>query len=177
MSRVGKQPVIIPSGIEANILNNEILVKGQKGELKKELSPLVNVTKKEDKILVTPQNDSKDAKAAWGLFRTIINNMVVGVKDGFNKVLEINGVGYRASIAENILTLQLGFSHDIKLAIPDDIEVKCTKPTELVISGIDKQKVGQFAAEIRSLRKPEPYKGKGVKYQEEIIRRKEGKKK
>ena len=177
MSRVGKQPVIIPSGIEANILNNEILVKGQKGELKKELSPLVNVTKKEDKILRTPQNDSKDAKAAWGLFRTIINNMVVGVKDGFNKVLEINGVGYRASIAENILTLQLGFSHDIKLAIPDDIEVKCTKPTELVISGIDKQKVGQFAAEIRSLRKPEPYKGKGVKYQEEIIRRKEGKKK
>ena len=177
MSRVGKQPVIIPSGIEANILNNEILVKGQKGELKKELSPLVNVIKKEDKILITPQNDSKDAKAAWGLFRTIINNMVVGVKDGFNKVLEINGVGYRASIAENILTLQLGFSHDIKLAIPDDIEVKCTKPTELVISGIDKQKVGQFAAEIRSLRKPEPYKGKGVKYQEEIIRRKEGKKK
>lgn len=177
MSRVGKQPVIIPSGIEANILNNEILVKGQKGELKKELSPLVNVTKKEDKILITPQNDSKDAKAAWGLFRTIINNMVVGVKDGFNKVLEINGVGYRASIAENILTLQLGFSHDIKLAIPDDIEVKCTKPTELVISGIDKQKVGQFAAEIRSLRKPEPYKGKGVKYQEETIRRKEGKKK
>ena len=177
MSRVGKQPIIIPSGIEANILNNEILVKGQKGELKKELSPLVNVTKKEDKILITPQNDSKDAKAAWGLFRTIINNMVVGVKDGFNKVLEINGVGYRASIAENILTLQLGFSHDIKLAIPDDIEVKCTKPTELVISGIDKQKVGQFAAEIRSLRKPEPYKGKGVKYQEEIIRRKEGKKK
>ena len=177
MSRVGKQPVIIPSGIEANILNNEILVKGQNGELKKELSPLVNVIKKEDKILITPQNDSKDAKAAWGLFRTIINNMVVGVKDGFNKVLEINGVGYRASIAENILTLQLGFSHDIKLAIPDDIEVKCTKPTELVISGIDKQKVGQFAAEIRSLRKPEPYKGKGVKYQEEIIRRKEGKKK
>ena len=177
MSRVGKQPIIIPSGIEANILNNEILVKGQNGELKKELSPLVNVIKKEDKILITPQNDSKDAKAAWGLFRTIINNMVVGVKDGFNKVLEINGVGYRASIAENILTLQLGFSHDIKLAIPDDIEVKCTKPTELVISGIDKQKVGQFAAEIRSLRKPEPYKGKGVKYQEEIIRRKEGKKK
>ena len=177
MSRVGKQPVIIPSGIEANILNNEILVKGQNGELKKELSPLVNVIKKEDKILITPQNDSKDAKAAWGLFRTIINNMVVGVKDGFNKVLEINGVGYRASIAENILTLQLGFSHDIKLAIPDDIEVKCTKPTELVISGIDKQKVGQFAAEIRSLRKPEPYKGKGVKYQEETIRRKEGKKK
>jgi len=177
MSRVGKQPIIIPSGIEANILNNEILVKGQNGELKKELSPLVNVIKKEDKILITPQNDSKNAKAAWGLFRTIINNMVVGVKDGFNKVLEINGVGYRASIAENILTLQLGFSHDIKLAIPDDIEVKCTKPTELVISGIDKQKVGQFAAEIRSLRKPEPYKGKGVKYQEETIRRKEGKKK
>ena len=177
MSRVGKQPVIIPSGIEANISNNQILVKGQKGELKKELSPLVNVTKEDDKILVNPKNDTKDAKAAWGLFRTIINNMVVGVKDGFNKILEINGVGYRASISENILTLQLGFSHDIKLAIPGDIEVKCVKPTELLISGIDKQKVGQFASEIRRLRKPEPYKGKGVKYQEEIIRRKEGKKK
>ena len=103
--------------------------------------------------------------------------MVVGVRDGFNKTLEINGVGYRASISEGILTLQLGFSHDIKLAVPNDLEVKCSKPTELVISGIDKQRVGQFASEIRKLRRPEPYKGKGVKYQDEIIRRKEGKKK
>ncbi len=177
MSRVGKQPVLIPSGIEANIVNNEILIKGQKGELKKEFPSLVKVTKEDGKILVVPKNESKDAKAAWGLIRTIINNMVVGVKEGFNKTLEINGVGYRASISENILTLQLGFSHDIKLAIPSDIEVKCVKPTELIVSGIDKQKVGQFAAEIRRLRKPEPYKGKGVKYQEETIRRKEGKKK
>lgn len=177
MSRVGKQPVLIPSGIEANIVNNEILIKGDKGELKKEFSSLVKVTKEDGKILVVPKNESKDAKAAWGLIRTIINNMVVGVKEGFNKTLEINGVGYRASISENILTLQLGFSHDIKLAIPSDIEVKCVKPTELIVSGIDKQKVGQFAAEIRRLRKPEPYKGKGVKYQEETIRRKEGKKK
>ena len=177
MSRVGKQPIIIPDGIEANIINNEILIKGQKGELKKELSPLVNVKKEDNKILVSPKEDSKDAKAAWGLVRTIINNMVVGVKDGFDKILEINGVGYRASISENILTLQLGFSHDIKLAVPNDLEVKCAKPTELVVSGIDKQKVGQFASEIRRLRRPEPYKGKGVKYQEELIRRKEGKKK
>ena len=160
-----------------SLSNNEILIKGQKGELKKELSPLVSVKKEDNKILVFPKEDSKDAKAAWGLVRTIINNMVVGVKDGFNKILEINGVGYRASISENILTLQLGFSHDIKLAIPNDLEVKCVKPTELVVSGIDKQKVGQFASEIRRLRRPEPYKGKGVKYQEEVIRRKEGKKK
>ena len=109
--------------------------------------------------------------------RTLVNNMVKGVSEGFSKVLEINGVGYRASIDGDILTLQLGYSHDIKLAVPSDLEVKCTKPTEILVSGIDKQRVGQFASEIRRLRKPEPYKGKGVKYQEEIIRRKEGKKK
>ena len=137
----------------------------------------ISIIQEDNSITIKYDENISSHVAIAGTTRALINNMVVGVKDGFNKVLEINGVGYRASIAENILTLQLGFSHDIKLAIPDDIEVKCTKPTELVISGIDKQKVGQFAAEIRSLRKPEPYKGKGVKYQEEIIRRKEGKKK
>ena len=177
MSRVGKQPVILPTDIEANIADNEVLIKGQKGELKKGFPSLVKVEKQNDKIVVVPKDESKAAKAAWGLVRTIINNMVVGVRDGFNKTLEINGVGYRASISEGILTLQLGFSHDIKLAVPNDLEVKCSKPTELVISGIDKQRVGQFASEIRKLRRPEPYKGKGVKYQDEIIRRKEGKKK
>ena len=111
------------------------------------------------------------------MVRTLVNNMVKGVSEGFSKVLEINGVGYRASIDGDILTLQLGYSHDIKLAVPSDLEVKCTKPTEILVSGIDKQRVGQFASEIRRLRKPEPYKGKGVKYKEEIIRRKEGKKK
>ena len=109
--------------------------------------------------------------------RTLVNNMVRGVSQGFSRILEINGVGYRASIDQDILTLQLGYSHDIKLAIPSDLEVKCTKPTEILVAGIDKQRVGQFASEIRKLRKPEPYKGKGIKYQEEFIRRKEGKKK
>ena len=137
----------------------------------------VKLEKEEDKVKVTPLSESKTAKAAWGMVRTLVNNMVKGVSEGFSKVLEINGVGYRASIDGDILTLQLGFSHDIKLAIPSDLEVKCTKPTEILVSGIDKQRVGQFASEIRKLRKPEPYKGKGVKYQEEIIRRKEGKKK
>ena len=137
----------------------------------------VKLEKEEDKVKVTPLSESKSAKAAWGMVRTLVNNMVKGVSEGFSKVLEINGVGYRASIDGDILTLQLGYSHDIKLAIPSDLEVKCTKPTEILVSGIDKQRVGQFASEIRRLRKPEPYKGKGVKYQEEIIRRKEGKKK
>ena len=177
MSRVGKQPVSIPSGVETTIHDEVIVVKGEKGELKKSLSSLVNVTKKDEEILVSPKDNTKDARAAWGLVRTNISNMVSGVKNGFSKTLEINGVGYRASVSDATLTLQLGYSHDIKLAIPTDIEVKCSKPTEIIVQGIDKQRVGQFAAEIRKLRKPEPYKGKGVKYQDEQIRRKEGKKK
>ncbi len=177
MSRVGKQPVLLPEGIGVDIVNNTILVKGKKGELKNSFPESIEVTKENNKILVAPKDDGKDSKGSWGLIRTIINNMVTGVESGFEKNLEINGVGYRASLVENILTLQLGFSHDIKLAVPKDIEVKCIKPTELLITGIDKQKVGQFASEIRALRKPEPYKGKGIKYSDEIIRRKEGKKK
>ena len=177
MSRVGKQPVILPSGVQATIHEDIIVIKGEKGELKKKIPNLVNITKNDEEITVKPKDETKDAKAAWGLVRTNIFNMVNGVKSGFSKILEINGVGYRAAVSDNILTLQLGYSHDIKLAIPSDIEVKCLKPTEVEIQGIDKQKVGQFASEVRKLRKPEPYKGKGVKYQDEIIRRKEGKKK
>jgi len=177
MSRVGKQPITIPSDVEVNIVSNTVTVKGQKGELKKLFPSLVNIIKDGEKVLVSPKDDTKNSKSAWGLTRTIINNMVHGVKEGFNKTLEINGVGYRAAISDNILTLQLGYSHDIKLAVPLDIDVKCVKPTEVLISGIDKQKVGQFASEVRQFRKPEPYKGKGVKYKDEIIRRKEGKKK
>ncbi len=177
MSRVGKQPVTLPKGVDVNIANNTILVKGKKGELKNNLPETVKVIKEDDKIIVTPINDSKSSKGAWGLIRTIINNMIVGVEEGFTKNLVVNGVGYRAAVGDGILTLQLGYSHDIKLAIPNDLEVKCTKPTEISISGIDKQKVGQFASEVRALRKPEPYKGKGVRYSDEIIRRKEGKKK
>ena len=177
MSRVGKQPIALPEGVVAEIGINTIAIKGKKGELKNKYPPSVKIIKEEGKILVSPLDKSKEAKSAWGLIRTIVNNMVSGVEEGFTKNLEVNGVGYRASVSEGILTLQLGYSHDIKLAIPNDLEVKCAKPTEISISGIDKQKVGQFASEIRSFRKPEPYKGKGIKYAEEIIRRKEGKKK
>ena len=177
MSRVGKKPVQLPDGIEADIVASQITIKGQKGQLNQTFPESVKLEKEDDKILISPLNETKNAKAAWGMTRTIINNMVLGVSIGFNRNLEINGVGYRASIEANILTLQLGFSHDIKLAIPEDLEVKCVKPTEISISGINKQRVGQFASEIRRLRKPEPYKGKGIKYQEEVIRRKEGKKK
>ena len=177
MSRIGKKPVQLPDGIEADIVANQITIKGQKGQLNQTFPESVKLEKEDDKILITPLNETKNAKAAWGMTRTIINNMVLGVSTGFNRNLEINGVGYRASKEANILTLQLGFSHDIKLAIPEDLEVKCVKPTEISISGINKQRVGQFASEIRRLRKPEPYKGKGIKYQEEVIRRKEGKKK
>ena len=177
MSRVGKKLIDLPEGIDVSILHNGITIKGSKGELNANFPNTVKLEKEKDKVKVTPVNESKSAKASWGMARTIINNMVTGVSEGFSKVLEINGVGYRASIEGGILTLQLGYSHDIKLAIPKDLEVKCSKPTEIIVSGIDKQKVGQFASEIRKLRKPEPYKGKGIKYQEELIRRKEGKKK
>ena len=177
MSRVGKKLIDLPEGIDVSILHNGITIKGSKGELNANFPNTVKLEKEKDKVKVTPVNESKSAKASWGMARTIINNMVAGVSKGFTKVLEINGVGYRASIEGNILTLQLGYSHDIKLAIPEDLEVKCSKPTEIEVSGIDKQRVGQFSSEIRKLRKPEPYKGKGIKYQEELIRRKEGKKK
>ena len=177
MSRVGKKLIDLPEGIDVSIVHNGITIKGSKGELNANFPNTVKLEKEKDKVRVVPLNESKSAKASWGMARTIINNMVTGVSKGFSKVLEINGVGYRASVEGNILTLQLGYSHDIKLAIPEDLEVKCSKPTEIAISGIDKQRVGQFASEIRKLRKPEPYKGKGIKYQEEFIRRKEGKKK
>ena len=177
MSRVGKKLIDLPEGIDVSIVDNGITIKGTKGELNANFPNTVKLEKEKDKVKVTPVNESKSAKASWGMARTIINNMVAGVSKGFTKVLEINGVGYRASIEGDILTLQLGYSHDIKLAIPEDLEVKCSKPTEIVVSGIDKQRVGQFSSEIRKLRKPEPYKGKGIKYQEELIRRKEGKKK
>ena len=177
MSRVGKQPVNLPQGVDINILKNTVLVKGKKGELKNNFPDSVNVIKEDNKIIVSPTNNSKTSRGAWGLVRTIINNMIIGVEEGFTKSLVVNGVGYRASVGDGILTLQLGYSHDIKLAIPNDLEVKCTKPTEISISGIDKQKVGQFASEVRALRKPEPYKGKGVRFSDEVIRRKEGKKK
>lgn len=178
MSRVGKLPVKIPSGVTVTLNGSELAVKSSKGELKQRFTSEVNVEVKDGQVLVTPKNKNANRdRAMWGLYRNLFRNMVEGVANGFSKTLEINGVGYRAAADKNFVTLSLGFSHEIKYAIPKGIEVKCEKPTVISISGIDKELVGQVAAEIRSLRKPEPYKGKGVRYQGEYVRQKEGKKK
>lgn len=177
MSRIGKLPVAIASGVKVALAGQQVTVTGAKGTLKAELPREVVVTQEADKIWVKPANDSKRARAMWGLSRTLVNNMVVGTSEGFSVELEMNGVGYKASVQGQKLNLSLGFSHDIHYAIPQGVTIVAPKPTQLVISGADKQKVGQVAAEIRRYRKPEPYKGKGIKYSDEIIRRKEGKKK
>ena len=177
MSRIGKKPVAIPSGVTANIDNGTLTVKGPKGTLTLGLSDLVDYTVEGEEILVKPANDTRQARAFWGMQRTLVANLVEGVTDGFTKVLEIKGVGYRANAQGNKLKLQLGFSHDVDLDVPTGLEVKTPDQTTVEISGIDKQAVGQFAAEVRRWRKPEPYKGKGIKYRGEFIFRKEGKKK
>ncbi|KPP94939.1 50S ribosomal protein L6 [Erythrobacter sp. HL-111] len=177
MSRIGKKPVTIPSGVTANIDNGLLSVKGPKGTLQMGLSDLVEYKLEDGSISVAPANDSQKARAYWGMQRTLVSNLVEGVTDGFTKVLEISGVGYRANAQGRTLKLQLGFSHDVDLPVPEGLEVKTPDQTTVEISGIDKQAVGQFAAEIRELRKPEPYKGKGIKYRGEYIFRKEGKKK
>ena len=177
MSRVGKNDVVVPEGVNFSIDGKIILVKGKLGELVENITDSVQVEYKDNKVSVRPINKDKTSISQWGLMRTLINNMVIGVNSGFKKSLEVNGVGYRAATEGDILQLQLGYSHDIKVAIPKEISVKCAKPTEIVITGSNKQKVGQFAAEIRALRKPEPYKGKGVRYSGEYVRQKEGKKK
>ncbi len=177
MSRVGKHPVEIPAGVEVALAGQSITVKGQRGTLSAALPPEVDVTVDDGKVTVRPRNDSKRARAMWGTSRSIVNNMVVGVSKGFSIDLEINGVGYRAASDGKTLTLQLGYSHDVVYPIPEGIEIKCERPTLIRVSGADRQRVGQVAAEIRAFRKPEPYKGKGIKYANEWIRRKEGKKK
>lgn len=178
MSRVGKAPVSIPQGVTVTVANGEVAVKGAKGELKFATSPEVNVEVKDSNVIVLPRDkEDSRSRAFWGTTRSQINNMVEGVSNGFIKKLEIQGVGYRASADKNYITLALGYSHEIKYAIPTGIEIKCEKPTLIAISGFDKKLVGQVAAEIRALRKPEPYKGKGVRYENEYIRMKEGKKK
>ena len=177
MSRIGKKPVAIPSGVTANIDNGTLTVKGPKGTLTLGLSDLVDYKVEGEEILVKPANDTKQARAFWGMQRTLVSNLVEGVTDGFTKVLEIKGVGYRANAQGNKLKLQLGFSHDVDLDVPAGLDVKTPDQTTVEISGIDKQAVGQFAAEVRRWRKPEPYKGKGIKYRGGFIFRKEGKKK
>ncbi len=177
MSRVGKNPVSIPQGVTCQLNGSEIVVKGKNGEMSALLSRDVKVTQADDGIVVKPIDDSKQARMLWGTWRSRIQNMVNGVSEGFTVKLEVNGVGYRASVEGANLKLQLGYSHDILYPIPEGIQIKCEKPTLIAVSGMDRQKVGQVAAEIRSYRKPEPYKGKGIKYENEYILRKEGKKK
>jgi large subunit ribosomal protein L6 len=176
MSRVGKRPVPLPKGVTAAVNDNVVSVKGPKGELKLTVVPEVSVKVENGEIAVEPGTSDR-ARAMWGLQRALLANLVHGVTQGYEQKLEINGVGYRAALQGNVLNLQLGLSHDVNYAIPPGIKVVVEKPTLIAIQGIDRQLVGQVAAEIRSYRKPEPYKGKGVKYLEERIRRKEGKKK
>jgi large subunit ribosomal protein L6 len=177
MSRIGKKPVPVPQGVTVNVEGQTVSVKGPKGELQTSLVQHVCVALEDNNVVVKPRNNSKLARSAWGMCRTLVANLMVGVTEGFTKTLEINGVGYRAAVQGKGLKLNLGYSHDVVYDIPEGIDVKTPKPTEIVISGIDKQQVGQVAAEIREWRKPEPYKGKGIKYAGEYIFRKEGKKK
>ncbi|HCP01545.1 MAG: 50S ribosomal protein L6 [Alphaproteobacteria bacterium] len=177
MSRVGSSPVAVPDGTDVQITGQMVSAKGKLGQLSVELSPDVEVTEGDGVITVKPRSTSKRARMAWGTSRALVNNMVTGVTDGFTKTLEITGVGYRAAVQGDNLNLQLGFSHDVNFPIPEGVTIKCEDQTTIVITGADKQMVGQVAAEIRSYRKPEPYKGKGIKYAGEQIIRKEGKKK
>jgi large subunit ribosomal protein L6 len=177
MSRIGKQPVAVPSGVTVSIDGQTVKVKGPKGELESVLVDLVAVSQEDGHVKVAPREESIAARAAWGLSRTLIANMVTGVTTGFSKSLEITGVGYRAALLGKALQLNLGYSHDVSYAIPEGISIATPRPTAIVVSGIDKQKVGQVAAEIREWRKPEPYKGKGVRYAGEHVYRKQGKKK
>lgn len=177
MSRIGKRPIPVPDNVTATVDGQLISVKGPKGELSTTLVDEVLVKLQDGQIEVHPRSESKRARSMWGMSRTIVSNLVTGVTEGFTRKLEINGVGYRAQMTGKSIQLQLGLSHDVIREVPQGLDVKCPKPTEIEISGIEKQRVGQFAAELRGLRPPEPYKGKGVKYAEERIVRKEGKKK
>ena len=175
MSRIGKQPVVVPDGVEVKLEKNILTVKGSKGELTQEIHPSVSIEQKDNQILVTVKKpDEKEQRSLWGLFRKLIHNMVTGVNEGFTKQLEINGVGFKAAVQGKVLNLQLGFSHPIDYTFPDGIDITVEKNL-ITVSGSDKQKVGQAAAEIRAFKKPEPYKGKGIKYIDEVIRRKVGK--
>jgi large subunit ribosomal protein L6 len=177
MSKIGKKAVAVPKGVTATIEGSEFKAKGPKGELKLPLGDKVKAKIDNGMVSVSTTGDSKQHKAAWGFTRAMIANLIEGVNKGYEKKLEINGVGYRAAVQGKNLQLALGYSHDVVFAIPDGIAIATPKPTEIIVTGIDRQKVGQVAAEIRSFRPPEPYKGKGVKYSDEFIFRKEGKKK
>jgi len=177
MSRIGKHPVAAPDGVTVAVEGQTVSAKGKLGALAVTLPPEVVIAHEAGEVAVTPRDQEKRSRAMWGMSRSLVHNLIKGVSDGYTRKLEISGVGYRAAVDGRVLNLQLGFSHDIKFAIPEDIKIACETPTAVTISGADKQRVGQIAAEIRGFRPPEPYKGKGVKYAEERILRKEGKKK
>lgn len=177
MSRIGQVPVPIPEGVNVSIAGQEVTAKGKLGELTAVLMPEVEVKQEDQQIVVRPKNDTLRARQMWGTARSVVNNLVLGVAEGFKKELEINGVGYRAQVKGKNLVLQLGFSHDVEYPIPEGIKIQCADQTHIAIEGANCQLVGQVAAEIRGYRPPEPYKGKGVKYANEEILRKEGKKK
>ena len=177
MSRIGKRPVPMPSGVTATTEGQTLSVKGPKGTLSMQMLEDISYDIQEGAISVQPGNDTKRARAFWGMHRTLVQNLVTGVTEGFTKTLEITGVGYRAAMQGKNLRLQLGYSHDVNIDVPADLTVATPDATTVVISGTDRQRVGQLAAEIRRWRKPEPYKGKGIKYRGEFIFRKEGKKK
>jgi large subunit ribosomal protein L6 len=177
MSRVGKNPVAVPSGVTVSIAAGQLKAKGKLGELALRLSGDIDVELDDNKVWVKQRGETKQARMLWGTTRNLVRNMVTGVSQGYTRQLEISGVGYRAAVQGKTLQLQLGYSHDVSYPIPADIQIKCDKPTSIQVTGADKQRVGQVAAEIRGYRKPEPYKGKGITYAGEKIVRKEGKKK
>ena len=177
MSRIGKNPIAIPSGVQVELSGQTLTAKGRLGSLSLAVHNEVTATVADGAVTIAPNNETKRARALWGTTRALVNNMVTGVASGFTKNLEINGVGYRAAVQGSTLNLQLGYSHDINYPIPKDVKIACERPTAITITGADRQRVGQVAAEIRAFRPPEPYKGKGVKYADETVRRKEGKKK
>ena len=175
MSRIGKHPIDIPAGVEVTIDGHVVTAKGPKGELKREFNPMMIIRQEGSQVIVERPNDSREAKSLHGLTRTLIHNMVEGVANGFSKKLQLVGVGYRASLKGKDLEMQLGYSHPVLFSCPDNITFECPSPTEIVVSGPSKEQVGQVAANIREWRKPEPYKGKGIRYEGERIRRKLGK--
>ncbi|MCL2136022.1 MAG: 50S ribosomal protein L6 [Coriobacteriia bacterium] len=175
MSRIGKQPIPLPDGVEVSVIETTVLVKGPRGELSQEISPLITVKETDKVLLVDRVEESPEARAYHGLYRSLISNMVVGVSDGFSKSLEIVGVGYRAALNGANLELQLGYSHPVLIKAEDGISFEVPAQTQIIVHGIDKQRVGQVAADIRKWRKPEPYKGKGIRYSGERVRRKQGK--
>jgi large subunit ribosomal protein L6 len=177
MSRIGKKAVPLPRGVTATIDGQTVSIKGPKGQLAFSATDKVVIAQNDQGIKIDPADDSQEARAAWGMSRTQVANLIKGVSDGFEKRLEISGVGYRAAVQGKTLQLALGYSHDVRYPIPEGIKIECPKPTEIVISGSNRQQIGQIAAEIRQFRPPEPYKGKGIKYSDERIIRKEGKKK